>query len=77
MLAYGYKRALNDTVELVRLLTDNGRYDTGGVPLSSPIIAASFMKPGAVPKADYQFLHYGHTTSIYESAYIFGFMILR
>ncbi len=25
----GYKRTLNDLVELVRLLTDNGRYDTG------------------------------------------------
>jgi NADH dehydrogenase FAD-containing subunit len=26
---FGYKRTLNDLVELVRLLTDNGRCDTG------------------------------------------------
>ena len=35
------------------------------------------MKPGAVPKADYQFFYYGHTASIYESAYVLGIMVLR
>jgi hypothetical protein len=35
------------------------------------------MKPGAIPKAVHQFLHYGDITFIYQSAYILGFMVLR